>query len=64
MSDKKAEYIGCAVLFILGLIFPPYITIPVGILYLIGTIINAKKKSQDEQDLEDIKAALKKNGDL
>ena len=65
MSDNNTGgYIGCGILFILGLIFLPYVTIPVGILILIGALINSKQKKQDEQDLEDIKALLKKDGHL
>ena len=63
-SSKKGGYIGCAVIFILGLFFFPYVTIPVGILLLIGHLINSKQKKQDDQDLEDIKSLLKKDGHL
>ena len=63
-NNNTAGYIGCGIIFILGLIFLPYVTIPVGILALIGLCLHKKQKSQDEKDLEDIKALLKKDGHL
>ena len=63
-SNNTAGYIGCGIIFILGVIFLPYVTIPVGILALIGLCMNKKQKSQDEKDLEKIKALLRKDGHL
>ena len=63
-NNNTAGYIGCGIILILGLIFLPYITIPVGILALIGLYMQKKQKSQDEKDLEEIKDLLKKDGHL
>lgn len=63
-DNNTAGYIGCGIIAVLGLIFLPYVTIPVGILALIGLCMNKKQKSQDEKDLEKIKALLKKGGHL
>ena len=63
-ANNTAGYIGCGIILILGLIFLPYVTIPVAILALIGHCMNKKQKSQDEKDLEEIKDLLKKDGHL
>lgn len=63
-SNNTAGCIGCGIITILGLIFFPYITVPIAILALIGLCINKKQKSQDEKDLEAIKSLLKKGGHL
>ena len=63
-DNNTAGYIGCGIIAVLGLIFLPYVTIPVGILALIGLCMEKKQKSQDEKDLEKIKALLKKGEHL
>lgn len=66
MSANCSTFLGCGIilLILVGIFTFPYIVIPV---VIIGGIIlclskNQKKtlKSQDEQDLEDIKNLLKK----
>ena len=63
-QNNTAGYIGCGIIILLGLIFLPYVTIPILILTAIGAFINKKEKSQDQKDLEDIRELLKKDGHL
>ena len=63
-NNNTAGYIGCGILAVAGLIFLPYVTIPLLILAAIGAWINKKEKNQDRQDLDDIKEILKKDGHL
>ena len=63
-QNNTAGYIGCGIFILLGLIFLPYVTIPILILAAIGAFIQKKEKSQDQKDLEDIKELLKKDGHL
>ena len=63
-QNNTSGYIGCGIISLLGIIFLPWVTIPVLILVAIGTYLKKKEKKQDQEDLEDIKNLLKKDGHL